>query len=124
MTTTPSRYDMMHPGATTDSFDGQAYPDTLLVNYNNFKFYSPPTNIAPNDRMLNAPYITTYAIYQIAAYDDIVLNINAVTQISFLDKSISYNDTIHSTNTVAQVPRLFSMIKIPVMGDLITFMRA
>ena len=99
----PSRYDMMVSGKSSDPYDGQAYPDTLLVNYNNFKYFSPPTQIAPNDRMLNAPYVVSSAIYSITAYEDVVLNINAVTQISLL-----YN---------------YPVIKFPTLADLTTFMR-
>lgn len=100
----PSRYDMIPPGASTDPLDGEAYPDTLLVNYNDFEITQPAILLPPNDRFIAAPYIMCYSsdTYGTPYYDDIVLNINGVANISML-----YN---------------FESIKFPVKSDLIAFM--
>lgn len=99
-----SRYDMMPTGATIDSQDGQAYPDTLQINYNNFKYRQPPYKVVPNDQLQNAPYIFTNSYYGTTDYDDVILNINGVLQLSLL-----YNNTV---------------IQFPTKSDLITFMKS
>ena len=98
-----SRYDMMQAGVSIDPNDGQSYPDTLRVNYNNFKFRDPPTQVAPNDQLQAAPYLFTFSYYGNTDYDDIILNINSVLHISLL-----YNASI---------------VKFPSRSDIIYFMR-
>jgi hypothetical protein len=87
-----SRYDLMKPSITSsDSVDTQAYPDVLSANFGNFNYSQPPFIVQPDFKLQQLPYIITNAFYNVAAYDDIVLLINNVPHISFVDNFPSLN---------------------------------
>jgi hypothetical protein len=97
-----SRYDMMKESSTIDPMDNESYPDPLSYSYNDFKFNEPPIVLEPTDQFQQKPYVITNAYYAQAAYEDIVLDINAIPHLGLI-----FN---------------YESIKFPVLGDITSFM--
>jgi hypothetical protein len=97
-----SRYDVMKAGSTSDSFDNQVYPDTLSANFGNFTYTQPPYIVIPNYQLELKPYLFCYSYYGVAAYEDIIFNINNVLHISLLSN--------------------YSQIDFPTLSDLNSFL--
>ena len=101
-----SRYDIMKAGVTSDSYDAQLYPDTLSANFNNFTYSQPPYVVIPNYQLQLKPYLFCYTYYNVAAYEDLVFNINNVLHISLLSNFPSINfPTQADLNTFLATPQ-------------------
>jgi hypothetical protein len=96
----------MKAGVTSDSYDAQLYPDTLSANFNNFTYSQPPYVVIPNYQLQLKPYLFCYTYYNVAAYEDIVFNINNVLHISLLSNFPSINfPTQADLNTFLATPQ-------------------
>ncbi len=95
-----SRYDLMDVGVNHDT-DSQMYPDSLSVNFSDFKFNEPPYITLPNQQLQEKPYVFCQSYYGSPVLDDVIMNINAVQH-----SSLIYNQT---------------QIKFPTQGDLNAF---
>jgi hypothetical protein len=101
-----SRYDIMKTGSTVDPFDNQLYPDTLSVNFDSFTYNQPPYVVIPNYQLELKPYLFCYSYYGVAAYEDIVFNINNVLHVSLLDNYSKINfPTLSDLNSFLATPQ-------------------
>lgn len=86
-----SRYDVMKQSATQVDSDNQPWPDPLSVDFSSFTYSQPPFIYEPDDTFQQRPYVTCFGLYQQAAYDDIILNINNVPHTSQLFTFLTIN---------------------------------
>lgn len=95
-----SRYDMMIESPVVD-IDMEAFPDPLNMNYSKFVFTDPPNQVSPTQQMLQKPYLIAYSLYQMACYEDVVLDINNIPHIGLI-----YN---------------YDIVKFPILDDITSF---
>jgi len=95
-----SRYTFMKPGSVTDE-DGSAFPDPLTLNYNNFVASETLTPIELTEVGIQYFWREVGLIYGTPELDDVVLTLNGIPHINFLDDEDiilvpSQNDIINS----------------------------
>lgn len=102
-----SRYDYMTASKVLDE-DGEEYPDCLTADYTNTKITEIPLPniIAQGD--LEKFWLYMYRLYGVPYYDDLLLNINQIPYIGFLQPgstlmNLKYSDLIQfNTNKVPE----------------------
>ena len=105
-----SRYTLMKTSLVLDEGgDNQPYGDSLSIDFSTIDYTEPPFKYNPTEQFLYKPYSVTMAFYGadtsgLAAYDDIVLNINNIPHISLVDPILN--------------PEI---IDIPALSDMSTF---
>lgn len=88
MKTTYSRYDFMSEGNTADTEDitvGAYYPDPLSLNYLSLKLSEMPSSEVMTDDKILSFWNTAHEHYGVYGYDDIVLTLNGIPHINFLE---------------------------------------
>ncbi len=80
-----SRYALMQPSRVLDEVSGEAYPDVLTAEYQDFIFNSTPKRVQTTLQDVDKPFLLNLQHYGSTSGDDILLDLNLVPHIQYME---------------------------------------
>lgn len=80
-----SRYRLMSTSEVVDEETGEAYPDVLTAEYQDFRFTRPPTRYRLRPQDVDKFFNLHKRVYGTYAGDDILLDLNLIPHRSYLE---------------------------------------